>query len=186
MKRVLTLVLVLALCFTLTACFGFGFGMDEPTKEVASGEPAEDVKGDKANDADAQQKEETFGMNEAAVFDDLKFTATDLEESEGSEYNKPEDGNVFVGVKFEIENISDEEHSISSVLLFNAYVDDVQCDDSFSADLAFDKTLDGELAPGKKMIGYYSLEVPKDWKKIELDVQSSWLSASSARFLFEK
>ena len=184
MKRVLTLVLVLALCFTLTACFGFD--MDEPTKEVSGNEPTEDVKNDEEDNADAQQKEETFGMNEAAVFDDLKFTATDLEESEGSEYNKPEDGNIFVGVKFEIENISDEEHSISSMLLFNAYVDDVQCDDSFSAGLAFDKTLDGELAPGKKMIGYYSLEVPKDWKKIELDVQSSWLSVSSARFLFEK
>ena len=52
--------------------------------------------------------------------------------------------------------------------------------------MAFYGTLDGSLAPGKKLVGYYAVEVPEGWQKLELDVQSNWLSSNSARFLFKK
>lgn len=120
------------------------------------------------------------------MFKDLKFTATTLEESKGEQFFEPESGNVFVGIQFTIENISDEEQSVNSVLLFEAYADDVKCSYSLSAAMAFDGTLDGSLAPGKKLVGYYAVEVPEGWQKLELDVQSNWLSSNSARFLFKK
>ena len=172
MKKALALILALAMSLSLIACSAG----DAPTKEPA---------GEEKPAAQTPQKE-TFGLNEAAVFKDLKFTATALEESRGADFFEPESGNVFVGVQFTIENISSEEQSVSSLLLFDGYVDDIKCSYSLSAGMAFGDSLDGSLAPGKKLVGYYALEVPEGWQKLELDVQSNWLSSNSARFLFEK
>ena len=90
-------------------------------------------------------------------------------------------------MKFTVENISDEDQSVSSLLLFDAYVDSVKCDYSLSGVAAFDEgTLDGTITPGKKLIGYYAVEVPTNWKELELQVKSSWLSNSKAAFVFKK
>ena len=95
--------------------------------------------------------------------------------------------NVFVGVKFTIENISDEEQSISSLLSFTAYIDDVKCDYSISAATVFNEgTLDGSIAPGKKLIGWYSVEIPSDWKNLEIDVKPDILSDNTAKFVLSK
>lgn len=126
-------------------------------------------------------------MNETAVFKNLKFTATELLESQGESFFTPESGNVFVGIKFIVENISNEDQNISSLLMFSSYADDIKCDYSFSATCAFDEgILDGELAPGKKMVGWYALEVPEDWSEIEIAVKADFLSSDSAKFVFNK
>ena len=175
MKKLLSLLLVLAVCLSLGAC-----DLDTaPTKETASST-------DQTNQ-ETEAKDENFGLNETAVFESLKFTATELKESKGTEFFKPEVGNVFVGVKFNIENVSDEEQSVSTMLLFEGYVDDVKCDYSINASCAFDEgTLDGSIAAGKKLVGWYALEVPENWETIELEVQSDWLSNSKAKFVFNK
>ena len=170
MKKILCVALCVFMLFSLTACVE-----DTPDKEVASSSEA------------SVSKVQTFGLNETAVFRDLKFTATEMEESDGDSFFTPEEGNVFVGVKFTVENISSEEQSISSILLFEAYADDIKCDYSFSAACAFDDgTLDGSVAAGKKLVGWYAVEVPEDWATLELEVQADWLSNTSATFVFEK
>ena len=171
MKKILCCILCVLMVFCLTAC------SDTPTKEIGSGA--------QTNAGNGTPKDETFSLNETAVFDDLKITATEIKETKGDDFFEPEDGKVFVGVKFTIENVSSEEQSISSILLFDAYADDVKCEYSFNAACAFDEGLDGDLAAGKKMIGWYAVEVPKEWQNIELEVKSSWLSSSSAKFVFE-
>ncbi|HBT64140.1 MAG TPA: hypothetical protein DEB10_05715 [Ruminococcaceae bacterium] len=134
----------------------------------------------------AASKDETFGLNETAVFSDLKIAAIEIKASGGSEYNKPGSGNVFVGVKFTIENISNQDQIISSILLFDAYADDVKSDLSITASMEFNsKTLDGTVAPGKKLIGYYTMEVPTTTKMIELNVKSDWLSNAKAKFVLD-
>ena len=146
MKRIAAMILALVMSLSLAACSA----NDAPSKEEqGKNEPAQ------------TEQKNTFGLNETAVFKDLKFTATTLEESKGEQFFEPESGNVFVGIQFTIENISDEEQSVSSVLLFEAYADDVKCSYSLSAAMAFDGTLDGSLAPGKKLVGYYAVEVPE-------------------------
>lgn len=138
-------------------------------------------------EASSTQKEETFGLNETAVFDDLKITATEFKESNGESFFEPESGNIFVGINFTIENISDEEQSISSLLLFDAYADDISYDLSFTASCAFDgSTIDGTIAPGKKLAGWYAVEIPQSWSTLELNVKSDWLSNTSAVFVFNK
>lgn len=169
MRKFLVTILVVVMCFPFAACFE-----DEPTKEQAK------------EGSVSESQEEIYGLNETAVFKDLKFTATEIKETDGTDFFVPEAGNVFIGVKFTVENISDEEQSVSTLMLFEGYADDVKCEYSISAACAFDEgTLDGSIAPGKKLVGWYALEVPAEWSSIELDVQSNWLSNSSAKFVFE-
>lgn len=133
------------------------------------------------------ESEETFGITDTAVFNTIKVTAEELKESTGKNYFEPDNGNVFVGVRFTIENTSEEDQTISSLLLFDAYCDGTKCDYSINANCAFNEgTIDGTLAPGKKMTGYFAVEVPKDWKELELQVKSGWLSNIKAAFVFNK
>ena len=154
-------------------------GNDKPKKETPQKTSA--------TSETSSSKDVTFSLNETAVFETIKVTANKIEQSSGKNFFQPESGNVFVGVQFTVENISDEDQNISSLLLFDAYVDGVKCDYSFTANSAFsDGTLDGELTPGKKMIGYYSVELPKNWSELELQVKSEWLSNTKAAFVFHQ
>ncbi|MGN1081175.1 MAG: DUF4352 domain-containing protein [Acutalibacteraceae bacterium] len=170
----------LLLAVIMTAFFAACTGNSSPQKETAQDRSSESV-------ISQEQGEDVFNLNDTAVFQDLKFTATEITESNGTEFFTPDDGNVFVGVKFTIENISEQEQNVSSILLFDGYADDIKCDYSFNAACAFDEgTLDGDIAPGKKLVGWYALEVPANWSNIELTIKSDWLSNTSAKFVFTK
>ena len=107
--------------------------------------------------------------------------------SDGDGFFTPESDNVFIGVNFTIENISDEEQSVSSLLLFESYADDVKCEYSFNASCAVSEgQLDGSIAPGKKLVGWYAVEASEKWSKLELNVRPSWLSSKTATFVFNK
>lgn len=178
MKKLFSLLAAFALAFSFSGCVD-----DAPTKETA-------VSTASASTADTESEKsqkEIFALNETAVFSDLKFTANELKESSGSDFFEPDSGNVFIGVKFTIENISDEEKSVSPLLLFDAYVDDVKASYSISASCVFnDGSLTGTIGSGKKLVGWYALEVPKAWKCIEIDVNQTWTSNNAAKFNFTK
>lgn len=181
MKKLLYFALAVILAGCLTSCKLD----DSPKKEMHGSSTVSAAE----SSATVSQKEEetTFGLNESAVFNSLKITATDFSESKGKDFFNPDKGNIFVGIKFTIENISDEEQRVSSLLLFDGYVDDVKSDSSFGAMCVFDEgTLDGTIAPGKKLVGWYAMEVPTDWSTIELIVKPEWLSKTSAKFVFTK
>ena len=161
MRKLFYLLMILLMVFSITAC------TDTLEKEEYQSDST----------IEEGDKEEVFGIKETAVFDNLKITALEVKESKGTDFFNPESGNVFVGINFEIENISDEEENISSLLMFDAYANDIKCDYSISAACAFDEgTLDGSVLPGKKLVGWYALEVPENWTDIELAVKSDWLS----------
>ncbi len=177
MKKISATLLALCISLSVASCYD---GSDTPKKELNTDSTS-------AVTTSPKSEEQVYGLNETAVFKQFKVTATEIEESEGKNYMDAPEGKVFVGVNFEIENTSEETQNISSVLLFDAYADDVKCDYSFSANVAFgDGTLDGELSPGKKLVGWYAVEIPKEWQKLELEVKSSWLSNNKAKFVFDK
>lgn len=180
MKKILAMILAVMMVFSLTACLEETAPQKEPYETEQNG--AENNEEQKE-----EVKEEKFSLNETAVFENLKITALEIKESKGDQVFKPESGKIFVGVKFTIENTSSETQSVSSLLLFDGYADDVKCNYSFNAACAFsDGTLDGDIAAGKKMVGWYALEVPAEWSNIELDVKADWLSSNSAKFVFTK
>ena len=122
------------------------------------------------------------GLNDTVSVKGLDFTASEFRESKGGKYSEAAEGKIFVGVKFTIENKSDSEKSISSILLFDGYADGVKCVYAYGAGDEFDGQLDGNLAPGRRMIGWYVVEVPADWQEIDLVVRSEWLSKNTVTF----
>lgn len=134
---------------------------------------------------DAEPEEpEFFKLGETVETSKVKATITDMSKSDGSEFNTPGEGKEFVLIDVTIENISDDQElNISSILSFKAYVDDVTLNENLSAQIEADNTMDGTIAPGKKMTGTLGYEVPKDWKEIEIhfepnvwkDVKIKWI-----------
>lgn len=165
-----------------------GCGADtqsEVQKETAAGAAADTQAAE--TQATETAADDTFALNETAVFPNLKITATELKESTGDDFAQPADGNVFVGIKFKIENVSDEDQIISSMLLFDAYADKTKADYELMqpSDLS-GEMLDGTLGSGMNMEGYYIIQAKQDWQEIELQVKSEWLSDSSAKFVLNK
>ena len=108
-------------------------------------------------------------------------------ESNGSQFNTPDDGNVFLLCEFSIDNQSDKDIAVSSIASFNAYVDDYSTNLSISATIATDKTqLDGAVAAGKKMTGVVGYEVPKGWKEIEIRFTPDFWSGNEITFIAGK
>lgn len=113
--------------------------------------------------------ETIFKIGETAEMNDVQVTLKSYKESRGDEWNRPSDGNVYVLAEFEIENNSDDEINVSSMLSFNAYADDYSLNYSVGALMENEESqLDGTIASGKKMRGYIGYEVPEDWKEIEI------------------
>ena len=169
MKRVLSLLLV-ALLLGLSAC--------------TSSEPVKVGNLSTEND-NAEESSTVFQVGETAMLKDVKATLAGVTQSDGSEYNKPGEGNVFVLCEFMIENNSDEELSISSLMCFSAYCDDYACDYSFSALLESEgkNQLDGSIAPGKKMDGVIGYEVPADWQELEIHFTPNFISSDEFVFV---
>lgn len=120
-------------------------------------------------ETESVESDNTYSVGETADIDDIQTTLVSATESEGSEYNSPADGNVFVLLEFEIANNSDSDISVSSMMSFEAYCDDYSITQSLSGLLESDKgQLDGDVAAGKKMNGIIAYEVPADWTEIEV------------------
>jgi len=142
-------------------------------------------------DESSKEKEagkDTFSIGETAEMNNVEVTMLNYEESEGSEFNKPTEGNVFILAEFEISNNSDRELAISSVMSFEAYADDYALNYSFGAIMEKDgeNQLDGSIAAGKKMKGIIGYEVPTDWKEIEIHFTDNVWSDNKFKFLIQK
>lgn len=167
MKKVLSLftaMLCLALC--LSACSSSSSSNSTPTPTPT--------------------KKDTFAVGETATQNGVKITLVGVTESAGSKYNKPKDGNVFVLCEFTIENNTDDDLTISSLLCFDAYADDYST--SFSLSALLEKgnknQLDGTVAKGKKMNGVIGYEVPKTYKTLEISVKPDYIGAFKDKVTF--
>lgn len=155
-------------CAVLLALFFVGilaslFGQDsEPTLAGTTTNKPE-------GSAQPTEQPSVFKVGDIAELNDVNVTLVDVSENSGGNYMTPSDGKVFVVCEFEIENNSDKDVSVSSILSFNAYVDDYTTAMNLSAMLSTGKTqLDGTVAAGKKMNGVIGYEVSPDWKEIEI------------------
>lgn len=156
-------------------------GSDSKPKKVG------DDKSASSGSSDSEEKD-VFTNGEIAEMNGVQVTLKDYEESKGTEFLTPDDGNVFVIVTFEIANNSDSEISVSSIASFEAYVDDYSVSTSISAESVKDGVgiLDGTVAAGKKMSGIIGYEVPKDWKNMEISFTDNVWSDSAFKFEINK
>ncbi len=137
------------------------------------------VQGDKASPSDNP----VYGIGDTLEMKNVRATLTDVRISQGSQFSTPEEGNEFVIYELEIENCSDEEIAVSSLLCFTAYADDYKLEFSLSA-MTQDKgqQLDGTIAAGKKLKGVVGFEAPEGWSTTELHFKPSVWTGSAFVF----
>lgn len=159
-KSIWSLIVCITFIFSVSACGN-------------QGKPAENT------------EKESFNIGETASFNDLKITADRIEYPTEDSLFKPDDGNVYLGVHFTIENISDKDIAISSMLLFTAYLDNIKTSLSITASAAFSEgTIDGTVAPGKKLSGYYAVEASEAWEKLEIHFAADLLTSTKNKAIF--
>lgn len=185
----LPIVIAVVVLFILLAAIGGGGENDEPSlAENSSTELSAVNETSSAPESEAAETSEAktvFGIGEIAEMNDIQVTMLNYVESNGSEYNSPADGNVFVLVEFEIANNSDSDLAVSSMMSFEAYADDYALNYSLPAIMEAESgsQLDGTIVPGKKMKGEIGYEVPADWSNMEIHFTDSLWSDSD--FVFE-
>lgn len=160
-------------------------GNDEPTAVENSSNPAETTVDTQKADND---KKTEFNVGETAQLKGVNATLVNVSESAGSAYNKPADGNVFVLCEFEIENTSNKELNVSSMMSFEAYCDDYTCTYSLPALLekADKNQLDGTVATGKKFNGIIGYEVPAEWNELEIHFTPDIFTGKEMVFVAKK
>lgn len=178
-----TILIVIAVIVFL-GVIGSIFEEEEKPEKVADVNTQTEEPSNEAEPEGDDEEQTVFKQGEVAEMNDVQVTLMGYEESTGSEFNTPTEGNVFVLANFEIANNSDSELSVSSALSFEAYADDYSLNYSLSAMLESDgNQLDGTIAPGKKMNGWIGYEVPSDWSNIEIHFTDNvW---SSNKFVFK-
>jgi len=158
-------------------------GEDDRGQQVSSQDKADTPEDPPKKEADGKG---AFGIGESVNSDDIVVTLVDVSENEGTQFMKPSDGNVFLLCEFEIENNSKKDITVSSLVSFEAYVDDYSTIINISALSNTDKKqLDGSVASGKKMNGVIGYEVPADWSELEINFTPDFWS-KSIQFVVKK
>lgn len=172
MKTNKLLIMVASLVLTLTL---FGCASTDQPRSVGTYEESK---------TEDKVEKSIFQVGEKVELNNVITTLVGVEENTGSTFNKPTEGNVFLICEFEIENNSNEELAISSLMSFDAYCDDYSTNLSLTAIVSSDKNqLDGTVAPGKKMKGIVGYEVPNDWEKIEIVFSPDFWSRKDITFI---
>lgn len=129
----------------------------------------------------------SYAVGEVAEVKGLSATLLGVTESEGSEFNKPAEGKVYVLCEFAFENNSDSEVAISSALSFEGSCDGYTTSLSFGAlvEKGDKEQLDGTVGVGKKFKGVIGYEVPENWKKLEIQFTPNVWSDSKITFIAE-
>ncbi|MDB8792709.1 DUF4352 domain-containing protein [Romboutsia sp. 1001216sp1] len=117
-------------------------------------------------------KTEVFNIGDTIELDKFKITVNEVKTTNGSDFIKPQEDNEFLYVDATVENISDKEQTVSSVLMFKVVDKDGRAMKQTIVENA-NGQLDGTIGPGRKMTGEYVVEVPKDATGLELQFDSS-------------
>lgn len=168
-----TLVLIFGILLIIAS---LGGGGDDPKK----------IDSEKPITATAVQKTE-FTVGDKVELGDVVVTLKNVSENQGGNYMTPADGKVFIVCEFEIENNSEKDIAVSSLMSFEAYIDDYSTSMSLTATLSTGNAqLDGTVAAGKKMSGVIGYEADSDWSDIEVRFTPDFWSGKDIIFTTEK
>lgn len=177
-------ILVIGLILIIAA-IGGGSKDDKPQKVSESNAPNQSEAPIETTTPESEN--EIFTVGDSVALKDIIVTLVDVSESTGGNYMTPDDGKIFVICEFNIENNSDKDIAVSSMLSFEAYVDDYTTSMNLSAMLSSDKPqLDGSVAAGKKMNGVIGYEARKDWASIEVRFTPDFWSGNEFTFVYSK
>ena len=94
---------------------------------------------------------------------------------------QPDEGNVYIYLEFEFENISSGDRNVNSLYL-NCYADGKPCNSTSLRD----DDLSATLSAGRKAKGTVAFQVPQDATTIEVEFVDNLFSNDAIIFLFQK
>ena len=152
-----------------------------------SGEPKKVNTSEAGGQTTSSDDQSIFHVGDTVNLNDVHVTLKNVSESNGSQFNTPTDGNVFVTFEFEIDNQSDSEIAVSSMMSFTAYFDDYAANISIGAmtDSSLSQ-LDGSVDAGKKMTGIVGYEAPDNWAVAEIRFTPDFWSGKEIVFEYAK
>lgn len=170
---------IIVLIFTIIFIAGILGGNDSPKKVESSATQVTVVE---------TTSPAVFSVGDTLEMGGVLVTLDDVFESNGSQFLTPAEGNVFVTCEFTIENNSNSEIAVSSMMSFECYFDDYAANISLGGMIAdhSKQQLDGSVAPGKKISGVVAYEAPSDWTDMEVHFKSSVYSAKPFVFNYSK
>ena len=130
----------------------------------------------------------SFKLNESFENKYEKITMTEISDyTEYDEYLGPKDGNKIVAIKFEVENINEENDELYvSSFSFNGYADGVALDTYIYASDKYND-LSATVGKGKKTIGYVLYEVPKSAQKVTIEYNADfWVDGNTIEFIVQE
>lgn len=166
-----------------------GGGEEEPTtvetdneNEISEENGSEESKGNKAEEEKEEKTEEEpvkeeFDVGEAVQLGDNILTVTDVEKSNGDDFDQPKSGNEYVIVTIKIENAGEENISYNPFNFKMANSQGQIVDQAFTiinSDTALES---GELAPGGTVTGTIAFEQPKGDTGLQLQFEPSFWSS---------
>lgn len=180
------IVVLVVVVLVLIAAFAGGGESSTPQKVESTSGTSQSAS--QASQAQSQPEQTVFTVGDTVELNGVKTTLLSAEEYPGKQYMMPTDGNVFLVCQFEIENDSSAEINVSSMVSFNAYCDDYSVSLSITGEMLEDswKSLDGTVAPGKKINGVIAYEIPQDWQKMEISYTPSFWSGHDVQFEINK
>ena len=180
--------IVVLVVVVLVVIAAFAGGGESSTPQKVESTSGTSQSASQASQAQSQPEQTVFTVGDAVELNGGKTTLLSAEEYPGKQYMMPTDGNVFLVCQFEIENDSSAEINVSSMVSFNAYCDDYSVSLSITGEMLEDswKSLDGTVAPGKKINGVIAYEIPQDWQKMEISYTPSFWSGHDVQFEINK
>lgn len=144
--------------------------VEASTEESVSGE-TKDIESSKAETNDIIEVSETVESYNVGDIVEGKYSkityisCTDYDS--GNEFIQPKDGNKYIQLEFEFENIGDSDQFVST-FEFNGYADGYTVEKAYT-----DTDLSATLSSGKKTKGTVTVEVPIDAKEIIVEYEEN-------------
>lgn len=163
--------------FLIVGLFGGG---DDGAPSDSNPQNVGTVENNNSKDDKNDKVDNEFAVGEIVETSSLKISFLSSSEYEtDNEFMQPEDGFTYWRTEFEIENISDTDQAISSMMSWECYADDYSMEQSWVGDDVIDAT----LSPGKKVKGAMYFVVPVDAEEIIVEFETNFWSETKVVFV---
>ena len=102
------------------------------------------------------------------------------EHIEENQYNQPDEGYMYIFLKFAFENTSDKSDDTISAFSFKCYADGYAMDAYYG-----DEMLSATLSAGRATTGYVYFTVPVNAQEIEVEYTTNYFTSDKITFMYE-
>ncbi len=170
----LGVVLLVLGVFIFIGSFGASMSKDKNPEKVGE-------VGTELSETGTQTIDNTFNVGDVVETDSFRITYESAGEyTNNNEFLQPKDGYVYWEFKFEFENISNTDQTVSTMMDWECYADNSKADQTWIVD---DNGLDGKLSAGREAEGAVYFEVPKDAESIELEYDINFWQSDKIIFV---